>query len=117
MDKKRLTYEIQEIQRCPKFSRLVLYSDNNYSPNCWRHYSWEGLLPSLHYLQARYPENYPYAPLEIALTPDVQEEHHKLGRNICYIRPEEWSPSYRASTAITLAIVYIHKYHTGRLDE
>lgn len=117
MDRRRLDYEVQEMRRCPKFSLFVLFSDHNYSHNCWSHYYWLGLLPSLHLIRAQYPDDYPYSPLKISLTPDVEEHHHKLGRNICYIRPEEWSPGYRASTAITLAIVYIHKYQTGRLDE
>ena len=117
MDKRRLDYEVREMRRRPKFRNLILYIDRTYPAHHWGYYYWGGFLPSQHYMKARNPENYPYSPLEIELTPDVDEEHHKLGRNICYIRPEEWSPAYRASTAITLAIVYIAKYYAGRLDE
>jgi len=66
-----------------------------------------------------YLEDFPYEPMDVyVLEPSLPTSYHHVfsdGR-ICYIKPEEWNPSWTAYDVYLTTIRFLHDFYLGEMD-
>jgi len=113
-NRERLRIEIELMERNGVNYRLYQDEDDNLL--------WRGPLSVLgHYhedVRLVYPENFPYDSIKVyVLSPKPpQITHHVLSNGeICYMRPEEWSPEWTAYAVYLKTIEFLYALYTGEM--
>ena len=104
MDKKRLSYEILEMQKVFPHARLFQDHDGTLY--------WE-LKFKIYTINVFYVSGYPFVPANIYISPALRTHHHHEDLSVCW-QENEWNPSWTATTVMGKAIHFISVFKSKR---